>query len=77
MKRGPIVAIAAACLVALLPACSEKEQTIGNNRSDGTAFQGPPSAFTATGWKPGDKTSWEAQLRSRTQNGQNDYNKVN
>ena len=33
--------------------------------------------FTAPGWKPGDKVSWEQQLKTRTQNGQNDYAKVN
>ncbi len=33
-------------------------------------------AFSAPGWKPGDKTSWEQQLKTRTQS-QNDYTRVN
>ncbi|HEY8048108.1 MAG TPA: hypothetical protein VIE63_02975 [Ramlibacter sp.] len=63
----------------LLIACTEKPQTIGTNSGvDATAWQGtgvaPP--FTAAGWKSGDKTSWESELKVRTQMGQNDYNKV-
>ena len=64
----------------LLIACTEKPQTLGtNSRADREAFQGtgvaPP--FTAAGWKPGDKNSWEQAMKVRTQMGQNDYNKVN
>jgi hypothetical protein len=33
--------------------------------------------FAAPGWKAGDKPGWEAQLKTRAQNGQNDYVKVN
>ena len=61
-----------------LAACTESPQTVGSGvRQDTAAFQGTGLAFTAPGWKPGDKTSWEQQLKTRTQNGQNDYNKVN
>jgi hypothetical protein len=28
------------------------------------------------GWAPGDKGSWEQQLKSRTQYGQNDYQRI-
>ncbi len=63
--------------LALLAACKEQPQTIGtNSRVDSAAFQGG-SAFTAAGWKPGDKGSWESAMKARTQLGQNDYNKVN
>jgi len=69
------ILIVAVCMVA---ACTEKPQTItSGNRSDAQAFQGPATSFTAAGWKPGDKTAWEQQLKTRVQNGQNDYNKVN
>ena len=62
-----------------LAACTEKPQTIGtNSRQDTAAFQGtgvaPP--FSAPGWKGGDKTAWESQMKARTQMGQNEYNKV-
>ena len=61
-----------------LAACSDKEQTMGGAvRQDTAAFQGTGTPFAAPGWKAGDKTSWEQQLKTRTQNGQNDYTKVN
>ena len=59
-----------------LAGCSEPAQTLGANKSDVPAFQGTGSNFTAPGWKPGDKTSWEQQLKTRGQ-GQNDYAKAN
>jgi hypothetical protein len=62
-----------------LTACSEHPQTLQSGvRQDTPAFQGAqPTAFTASGWKQGDRTSWEQQLKARLQMGQNDYNKVN
>lgn len=63
--------------IALLAACTEQPQTISSNaRADAAAYQGG-SAFAAPGWKQGDKTSWESQMKTRLQMGQNDYNKVN
>lgn len=63
--------------IALLAACKEQPQTIGSNaRVDTPAFQGG-SAFTTKGWKQGDKSSWESELKTRTMMGQNDYTKVN
>jgi hypothetical protein len=74
MKRMFIL-VAAVCALA---ACTEKPQTItSGNRPDVQAFQGPATPFSAAGWKAGDKTSWEQQLKTRAQNGQNDYTKVN
>ena len=61
----------------LLAACTEQPQTISSNsRQDAQAFSGTGKPFQTTGWKAGDKTSWESQLKTRTQMGQNDYNKV-
>ena len=75
MKRILIIAAAAAALAA----CTERTQTLDNGvKVDSQAFQGtgvaPP--FTAAGWKGGDKGAWESQMKTRTQMGQNDYNKV-
>jgi hypothetical protein len=68
---------AAVAATALLGGCSEKTQTIGADvRQDAAAYQGTGMPFTAPGWKPGDKASWEAQIKTRAQN-QNDYTKVN
>ena len=61
-----------------LAACGEKPQAMkGDAKQDTAAYEGKTLPFAAKGWKAGDKTSWEGQLRSRTQNGQNEYNKVN
>ena len=65
-------------LLAALAACTETPQALDNGkRPDVAAYQGTGMQFTAPGWKQGDKTSWEQQMKTRTQNGQNDYNKVN
>ena len=73
MRRAllPFVALVA------LTACGEKPQVLGGTRQDAPAFEGTGMPFTAGGWQAGDRASWESQLRARTQNGQNEYSKVN
>ncbi|MCG2592123.1 hypothetical protein LZ009_04940 [Ramlibacter sp. XY19] len=56
--------------------CAEKEQTASGIKSDSASFQGTSRQFVAPGWKPGDRASWEQQLKVRTVQGQNDYAKV-
>jgi hypothetical protein len=59
-----------------LAACGEK--TAGAvKKSDVPAFQGSTgaSAYMANGWKAGDQTAWDQQLRTRTQ-GQNEYSRA-
>ena len=58
--------IAVALCVGLV-ACSEKPQTASAHKADAKAFEGPASAYTAAGWKPGDAASWEQQMRTRAQ----------
>jgi hypothetical protein len=74
-----MMARTALCAVALLAlaGCGEKPQALQSTKQDTASFQGTGMPYVAPGWKPGDKTSWEAQLKTRTQNGQNDYAKVN
>jgi hypothetical protein len=60
-----------------LAACGESPQTKTGVKQDTSLFQGTGLPYAATGWKQGDKTSWEQQLKTRTQQGQNDYVKVN
>ncbi|WP_096669556.1 hypothetical protein [Polaromonas sp. AET17H-212] len=62
--------------VMALAACGEKPQSAGGVKSDTAAFQGTSNAFNAPGWKAGDKTAWEQQLKTRAQAGQNEYNRV-
>ncbi len=74
MSRATLLA----CAVLLLAACSEKPQTMGGAvKQDTAAYEGTGMPYTAPGWRPGDKVSWEQQLKTRTQAGQNEYNKVN
>lgn len=64
------------CLAAFvaLAACTEKPQVAGAKVESTPAYAGTGvGPYTAAGWKPGDATSWEEQMRTRTQSGQNEY----
>jgi hypothetical protein len=79
-----IAAMAAAAL--LLGACGEKPQTNAEGvkydappwtgTSSGTKREGGGTVFTAPGWKVDDKASWEQELKTRAQNGQNEYTRT-
>ncbi len=64
----------------LLAACGEKPQTAGTRKADVDPMQGASKgvdpAYTAAGWKAGDATSWETQMKTRAQNGQNEYSRI-
>ena len=65
--------IAMAMMAACVAGCGEKAQTAGSTKkADAKAWAGSQSSNIAEGWKPGDKDSWEAQMRQRAQN-QNEY----
>ena len=66
----------AAVAVLAFAGCAEKEQTASGIKSDTASFQGTSRQFVAPGWKPGDRASWEQQLKVRTVQGQNEYAKV-
>ena len=77
MKNNPThskIALALAAVTALLlGACSEKPQTAGTHSSDKQAWSGSvQKAFDAPGWKPGDKASWEEQIKQRNRS-QNEF----
>ena len=73
MKRALLmVAVAAA-----LAACGEQPQTLGAGKQDASPHSGTGKAFVEGGWKQGDQTSWESQLKARTQRGQDDYSRMN
>ena len=86
MKRTAASVLALLGTAALLSACGEKPQTNAegvkhdaapwSGTSNGTQKEGGGTSFTAQGWKPGDKASWEAELKTRAQNGQNEYNRM-
>lgn len=64
-------------VVGLLAACGEKPQAAGGAKQDAAPYNGTGKAFVTSGWKQGDKTSWESQLKARGQNSQNEYSKTN
>ncbi|MBL8351420.1 MAG: hypothetical protein JNL87_14055 [Burkholderiaceae bacterium] len=72
--RLPVGAGALAAAL-LLSACAEKAQTAGTKKSDSPPWQGAQGGDVAAGWKPGDKASWEEQLKTRSQ-GQNEYSRA-
>jgi hypothetical protein len=68
---------AAGASILSLAACGERAQTLDASarRPDAAPWSVSDAAnpaFTAPGWKNGDKTAWEEQLRKRNQ-AQNDY----
>ena len=69
-----VVAAASAAVVALA-ACGEKPQTSGTRKADAAPSTGAVAAYTASGWKAGDATSWEAQMKKRSE-GQNEYTRT-
>jgi hypothetical protein len=77
MKRG-LTLMAMLAAVAALSACGDKPQTLQSGvKVDSQAFQGTGMPYAVQGWKQGDKTSWEQQVKTRTQQTQNEYTKVN
>ena len=66
-----------AASVALLSACGDKPQSAGGVKSDTAHYTGTGKAYVEKGWKEGDKTSWESQLKARGMNSQNEYAKSN
>ena len=73
MKRALLVAAVAS----LLAACGEQPQTLGAAKKDQAPYTGTGKPFAAGGWKQGDRIGWESQLKARTQQGQNDYGRMN
>jgi hypothetical protein len=76
--RGTVALLMMAAAVPLA-GCGEKAQTAGQpagKKADAKAWEGTQgSAFAAGGWKAGDKESWEAQLKARAEQGQNEYSR--
>ena len=71
----PLLLISVLALTGLA-ACGEKPQTGGGVKSDVAPFQGADNKYMNSGWKAGDKTSWEQGLKARAQNTQNEYSKM-
>jgi ABC-type glycerol-3-phosphate transport system substrate-binding protein len=68
--------LATAAIALGLAGCGEKPQTASHAKAVAPAFSGPSTAFTAAGWKPGEEASWKEQLRTRAQQGQDEYSRA-
>jgi hypothetical protein len=82
--RRALTLTAVATAVMILAACGEKPQTNAQGvKHDAVPWSGTGTqpntgtAFTAPGWKEGDKNAWQQQLKTRVQYGQNDYSREN
>jgi len=67
----------AAALV--LSACGDQPQELNasGTKQDNAPYQGVgASQYVQSGWKAGDRNSWEQQLKTRAQYGQNDYTRM-
>ena len=64
-----------ACAV-LLGACGEKQQVAATKKADDKPWQGAAGGQVAVGWKVGDQASWEEQLKTRSERGQNEYTRA-
>jgi hypothetical protein len=74
MSLKTTVGIAALAIV--LSACGEKAQVAQTRKSDAQPWSGTSApAFAVSGWKQGDETSWNEQMRNRAQ-GQNEYTRA-
>jgi len=58
-----------------LTACGERAQTAATPKADSKPWDTTQTAYTAQGWKSGDQSSWENQLKARSQ-GQNEYSRA-
>jgi hypothetical protein len=81
--RELMVAVAALAVTAGLAGCGEKEQVIVyqqgkyQGKPDTKPWENDPGAslYTTSKWSKGDKSSWEAAIKSRNQN-QNEYTRA-
>ena len=77
-KRLTGLAIALTVAVGLT-ACGDKAQELaGQPKLDAAPYTGTGvKVFTESDWKAGDKNSWDQQLKTRAQYGQNDHSRSN
>lgn len=77
MKLRRSVAVASAVLTTMaLVACGDRPQELQGQaiKNDQAPHVGVgQSQYVQGGWQPGDRNSWEQQLKTRAQYGQNDY----
>ena len=76
MRRTPILVAGAAALAVLLAACAPKPaERVAAKRAEQPSWDAAADPFVVSGWKSGDKVSWQQQLSARAQT-QNEYLRV-
>ena len=78
LMRGTIALLMATAVALPLVGC-DKAQTAGASKKvDAKAWEGTTisASYTASGYTAGDKVACEAQLKARTERGQNEYTHV-
>jgi hypothetical protein len=79
MRRFSLISLACAGLMGLA-ACGQSAQENATGQAikdDGAPYTGVgQSQYAQGGWKAGDRNSWEQQLKTRAQYGQNDYQRI-
>lgn len=79
MRTRLCMSVALVASVVGLSACGDQPQEMTGQaiKQDNPPYQGVGSSqYANSSWKPGDRTSWEQQLKTRAQYGQNDYNRI-
>ena len=79
MMRQAFFRVTMLAAVLALGACGEAPQDLTGQgaKLDGAPYTGVGSSqYAQSGWKVGDKASWEQQLKARAQYGQNDFTRM-
>jgi len=79
MSQRFTLSIAAVALTLGLAARGDQPQEMNSAgvKQDGAPYTGVgKSQYVQGGWSAGDKASWEQQLKTRAQYGQNDYTRM-
>lgn len=76
MMRPALTVLAAVASAVALSACSEKPQTASSRKADDKPWDNAHAGYIATGYKAGDASAWETQLKARNQ-AQNEYARTN
>ena len=59
-------------LALILCACTETPQTVTARKADDKPWDNANAGYMVPGYKAGDQTAWEQQIKNRNQ-GQNEY----
>lgn len=73
--RRALALVAGAALAGGLAACGPKSDPGVAKRAEQPSWDAAADPFVVSGWKSGDKASWQEQLAARAQN-QNEYLRV-